>query len=216
MENLMSTDTRVRGFIQRYLLVLFLVNMTLVYAGKGTLRIASDMKDAYVYIDDSKRAMIGEGYTTLLLEEGEYMVKVEKTSDDNATIYRQSKKVFIGADVSVKFRFELLALASEEIALFESYKAGCNDENISKCLDLGYMYEKGQGVEENKREAFLLYEKSCKAKNYLGCSNLGYMYENAYGIEQNTSKALELYQASCENNNTLGCLNYGILGEKFL
>jgi len=199
-----------------WLTLLILFNITLLYAGKGTLWVASNMQGAYIYIDDTKRAMTGEGYSAILLEEGEYLVKVEKISDDKATIYRQSKKVFIGAESSVKFKFKLLAFKHTQIVLFDTYKLACSDENISICINLGYMYEKGQGIEQNHKQALHLYQKSCDANHSLGCSNLGYMYENGYGIEQNTSKALELYSVSCENNNTLGCRNYGILEENLI
>lgn len=198
------------------LIFLILLTSILLYSAKGTLWVASDTQGAYIYVNNEKRAMTGEGYSSLLLEEGEHLIKVEKISDDEVTIYRQSKKVFIGAESSVKFSFKLLALKGTQIALFESYKLGCNDENISICINLGYMHEKGQGTEQNHKQALHYYQKSCDANHSIGCSNLGYMYENGYGIEQNTSKALELYTVSCENNNTLGCRNYGILEEMIL
>jgi TPR repeat protein len=199
-----------------WLTLVFLLHITLVYAGKGTLWVASDKQGAYIYVNGEKKAMTGEGYSSILLEEGEYIVKVEKVSDNETRIYRKSKKVFIGAETSVKFRFNLLALKRTQIQLFDTYKAGCNDKNISTCINLGYMYEKGHGIEQSHKEALHLYQKSCDSNHSLGCSNLGYMYENGYAIEQNTSKALELYTLSCEKNNTLGCQNHKILKEIIL
>jgi hypothetical protein len=79
--------------------------MTL-YAGKGKLRIASDQQGAYVYVDGKKKAMTGEGFTSILLEEGEYMVKVAKPVDESFE-YAQSKKVFVGEDTSTKLTFKL-------------------------------------------------------------------------------------------------------------
>jgi hypothetical protein len=79
--------------------------MTL-YAGKGKLRIASDQQGAYVYVDGKKKAMTGEGFTSILLEEGEYMVKVVKPVDESFE-YAQSKKVFVGEDTSTKLTFKL-------------------------------------------------------------------------------------------------------------
>lgn len=205
-----------RRKIKVYLIFLLLVNSIVLYAEKGILWVASDMKGAYVYLNGEKKGMTGEGYSSIALEEGDYVVKVEKLSDDESTLYRKTKEVFIGAESSLYLKFNLFALKLVEIDLFNSYKEACNDENISHCINLGYMYEKGQGTEKNEREAFLLYQKFCEGNNMLACSNLGYMYEGGFGIEQNLSKALVLYTQSCEQNNTLGCENYKILEEVIL
>jgi WD40 repeat protein len=52
--------------------------------------------------------MVGEGYTSILLEEGEYTIKVQKNSSDGKWIYKASKKVFVGGDTSTKINFELI------------------------------------------------------------------------------------------------------------
>ena len=80
---------------------------TSLYASKGKIRIASQ-KGAYIYVDGKKKAMVGEGYTSILLEEGEYTIKVQKNSSDGKWIYKASKKVFVGGDTSTKINFELI------------------------------------------------------------------------------------------------------------
>jgi len=77
-----------------------------LYAGKGKIRVAADQQGAYVYVDGKKKAMTGEGFTSILLEEGEHTVKVEKPIDENY-VYVQSKKVFVGEDTSTKLTFKL-------------------------------------------------------------------------------------------------------------
>jgi len=74
---------------------------------KGKLRISADMKDIVVYINGKKKAEIGEGYTNILLPEGDYEVSVEKPSEDGKWIYRGMKKVFVGSDTSVKIDLEI-------------------------------------------------------------------------------------------------------------
>ncbi len=77
------------------------LGVSTLYAGKGKVRIASDDDGAYVYIDGKKKAMIGEGFTSILLDEGEYTIKVTKAMSEQ---YEKSisKRVFVGEDSSVK------------------------------------------------------------------------------------------------------------------
>jgi len=86
------------------LVPLFMVSS--LYAGKGKIRVASDHQGAYVYVDGKKKAMTGEGFSSILLEEGEYTVKVAKAIDEYFE-YAQSKQVFVGEDTSVKLNFTL-------------------------------------------------------------------------------------------------------------
>ena len=83
-----------------------LLMVTSLYAGKGKIRVASDQQGAYVYVDGKKKAMTGEGFSSILLEEGEYTIKVAKAIDENYE-YVQSKKVFVGEDTSTKLTFKL-------------------------------------------------------------------------------------------------------------
>ncbi|SFV91110.1 hypothetical protein MNB_SV-4-162 [hydrothermal vent metagenome] len=77
-----------------------------LYAGKGKIRVAADQEGAYIYVDGKKKAMTGEGFTSILLEEGEHNIKVAKDIDENYE-YVQSKKVFVGEDTSTKLSFKL-------------------------------------------------------------------------------------------------------------
>ena len=55
--------------------------VTSLYAGKGKIRVSSKPSGAYIYVDGKKKAMTGEGFTSILLEEGEHIIKVEKEGD---------------------------------------------------------------------------------------------------------------------------------------
>ena len=73
-----------------------------LYASKGKIRVSSDTKGAYIYVNDKKKAMVGEGFTSILLQEGEYTIKVEKIGTNGEWIYTASQKVFVGEDTSTK------------------------------------------------------------------------------------------------------------------
>ena len=55
---------------------------TSLYAGQGKLRVSSEPSGAYVYVDGKKKAMTGEGFTSILLEEGDHNIKVSKAITD--------------------------------------------------------------------------------------------------------------------------------------
>ena len=87
-----------------------------LYAGKGKIRVAADQEGAYIYVDGKKKAMTGEGFTSILLEEGEHTIKVVKPKDKYMG-YVAEKKVFVGEDTSTKIslKLQLDAIAIDKI-----------------------------------------------------------------------------------------------------
>jgi hypothetical protein len=63
---------------------------------------------------------------------------------------------------------------SDAITLFTK---ACNEGNAKGCLNLGSMYEHGEGVAQNKYEASTLYAQACRAHEALGCSNMALTYD---------------------------------------
>ena len=90
------------------IVVIMVLGVQALHAGKGKIRVASDMQGAYVYVDGKKKAMTGEGFTSILLEEGEHIVKVEYVHGSGLSALRQEKKIFVGGDSSIKLRFKLI------------------------------------------------------------------------------------------------------------
>jgi len=88
------------------IVVIMVLGVQALHAGKGKIRVASDKQGAYVYVNGKKKAMTGEGFSSILLEEGEYTIKVAKAIDEYSE-YAQSKQVFVGEDTSVKLNFTL-------------------------------------------------------------------------------------------------------------
>ena len=85
-----------------------------LYASKGKIRVASDTKGAYIYVNDKKKAMVGEGFTSILLQEGEYTIKVEKIGANGEWIYTASQKVFVGEDTSTKITLNTKKIATQK------------------------------------------------------------------------------------------------------
>ena len=85
----------------------------------------------------------------------------------------------------------------------ELFKKACDGENMRGCYNLGLMYEKGKGVEEDFSKAAQLYIKACDGGEVRGCYNLGLMYS--------FSKAAELFKKACDGGEMNGCRSLDII-----
>lgn len=116
--------------------ILFLM-MSSLFAGQGKIRVSSDQEGAYIYVNGKKKAiMTGEGFTSILLEEGEYMVKVTKEKNKYYD-YIASKKIFVGEDTSTKLKFKLkkglkLEVKAKWEAELEEYKKTISKRDVQK------------------------------------------------------------------------------------
>ena len=148
------------------LVPLFMVSS--LHAGKGKIRVASDKQGAYVYVNGKKKAMTGEGFSSILLEEGEYTIKVAKAIDEYSE-YAQSKQVFVGEDTSVKLNF---TLKQEMTAKGKALQAKKDASKLSRWqrsgevvtdTKLGLMWQDNSAAKSTKK-------KWKSAKSY--CKNL--------------------------------------------
>jgi TPR repeat protein len=84
-----------------------------------------------------------------------------------------------------------------------AYEQACDDGNSLACTNLGFIYERGEGVPKDLREAARLYKlgcrgSSCAAPNNLGCVNLGRFYRDGTGVDVDARRALQLFRDVCE------------------
>ena len=63
---------------------------------------------------------------------------------------------------------------SEAVVQFEK---ACDNGNAKGCFHLGTLYEKGDGVVQNKYKAVSLYTQACHGGEADGCSNIALMYD---------------------------------------
>ncbi len=89
-----------------FFLLSIIILSTNAIAKKGQVRISCDQEDAFVYINDKKKAIIGDGFTDIDLAEGEYTIIVKKDIDEYSE-YFASKTIFVGEDTSSKINMKL-------------------------------------------------------------------------------------------------------------
>jgi TPR repeat protein len=66
---------------------------------------------------------------------------------------------------------------------------------------LGFMYENGQGTEQNYEKAIEWYRKAAEQGHAQAQYNLGRMYLNGLGTDQDYTKAAEWYQKAAEQGD---------------
>ena len=88
--------------------------------------------------------------------------------------------------------------------------------NTEAQYNLAVMYEEGQGVEVNLKEAVFWYQKSAQSGFPLAENNLGRMYQYGYGVEQSYTKAFMWYSKAVEQGNITAKNNLALLYDKGL
>jgi uncharacterized protein len=85
----------------------------------------------------------------------------------------------------------------------------------SEQYNLGTMYEKGQGVPQDYKEAVKWWKLAAEPGLYMGHtsaqSNLGTMYENGKGVPQDYKEASKWYRLAAERGDDFGQHNLGRL-----
>jgi TPR repeat protein len=69
--------------------------------------------------------------------------------------------------------------------------------------NIGFCYEKGKGVRENKPNAFKWYRKAAEAEHAEAQYQVGKMYDEGEGVKENKSEAFKWYQKAAEKGKTL-------------
>jgi TPR repeat protein len=119
------------------------------------------------------------------------------------------------------------------VGILEQYDKGCNyDEqgkykeavkwyrkaaeqgHIEAQANLGVMYSKGRGVEQDYKEAVGWYRKAAKQGYARAQTNLGLRYEEGQGIEQDYKEAIKWYNKAAEQGHALAQTNLGIMYEE--
>ena len=97
----------------------------------GQIGITSDIKDAIIYIDGDKKGMTGDGYTTIIIEEGEHTVRIFKEKNEE-WFYEGSKEIFVGEKSSVKVKIDTETKPTEFRLARLAKKKKAEEERLAK------------------------------------------------------------------------------------
>jgi TPR repeat protein len=87
------------------------------------------------------------------------------------------------------------------------YEKGCEaDGSASACNNLGYLVERGEGVEQDLSRATALYERACRGDDRMGCTNFGLMI-----VDTDPEKALTVWKDTCDDGHGNACREASVL-----
>ena len=86
----------------------------------------------------------------------------------------------------------------------------CDNGQASRCTNLGYLYDNGQGVIQDHFQASGWYKNGCEKGDANGCFELGILYGNGKGLEQDYFQSAIWYQKACDLGSTGACNNLGV------
>ena len=87
--------------------------------------------------------------------------------------------------------------------------AQCGRQHAGSCVNLGFMYEDGEGVNKDKPKAAALYKQACDGADSGGCNELGAMYSDGSGVNKDEARAAALFKLACDGGSPYGCRNLG-------
>ena len=85
------------------------------------------------------------------------------------------------------------------------FDQACKGGDALGCSNLGFMFLKGKGGEQNKAQARALYNQACKGGDAAACYNLGVMFETGEGGPLGLARARELYDQACKGGVAQAC-----------
>jgi len=95
----------------------------------------------------------------------------------------------------------------------EMYRKAAEQGQAEAQFKLGQMYNKGQGVTQNRQKAVKWFRKAAEQGLTLAQYNLGVMYHHGLGITQNHQQALNWFRKAAEQGFSLAQYNLGVMYE---
>ena len=83
--------------------------------------------------------------------------------------------------------------------------------NADAMNDIGFMYERGQGVTKDNVEATKWYRKAAELGDAIGQTNLGIMYRDGRGVEKDYVEAVKWFRKAADQGHATGQLNLGYM-----
>ena len=94
---------------------------------------------------------------------------------------------------------------------FREFRALAEQGNASAQFNLGFMYDNGEGVSEDDRQAVFWYRKAAEQGDASAQYNLGLMYDNGEGVPEDDRLAAFWYRKAAKQGNASAQLNLGLM-----
>jgi len=92
-----------------------------------------------------------------------------------------------------------------------SLEKAANAGDTNAMVNLGFMYERGNGIPRNLAEAINWYGKAANAGNTYGMRNLGTLYRDGIGVAKNITEARRWFEKAIAGGNAEALNSLGLL-----
>jgi len=99
------------------------------------------------------------------------------------------------------------------IEAFPYFKKSAEQGHADAQFTLGYMYEYGQGVDQDYKQAVYWYRKLAEQGDADAQCNIGFMYDEGQGVDQDKKQAVYWYRKSAEQGLAEAQCNLGYMYE---
>jgi len=107
----------------------------------------------------------------------------------------------------------LLAAIQRALAASVSSQEASGAGDAEAMQYLGFLYDTGHGVTQNRAASALWYKKAASAGDAQAMTNLGVLYENGWGVAQDYRQARQWYEQAAAAGNAQAMTNLGVLFE---
>ena len=121
-------------------------------------------------------------------------IENEKEKEEIEIIYQKGKRCYNQGELSEAIKWFLIA---------------AEQGNAKAQNDLGFCYDKGEGVSQNYEEAARWYRKAAEQGQVYAQYNLALAYENGEGVSQNYEEAARWYRKAAEQGHADAQFNLG-------
>jgi TPR repeat protein len=150
--------------------------------------------------------MVAQFNLGLMYEEGQ---GVQQDFKQAAAWYRKATEQGDRSPCSVDAEAQRAALHAKQIDVLHRVLRVDPLSTSAQC-NLGYMYEQGQGVQQDFKQAVAWYRKAAEQGLADAQYNLGNMYHNGQGVQQDIKQAAAWYRKAAEQGIATAQYNLGI------
>jgi uncharacterized protein len=86
------------------------------------------------------------------------------------------------------------------------YSKACKNKNGKACMQLGWLYDNGLGVQQDPFKSVDLYTKGCNYGDGMSCNLIGQMYYQGRIVGNDDMKALGFFKKGCALNDSWACV----------
>ncbi len=138
-----------------------------------------------------------------LIRQGGVKINEEKITDPTLLMLRGCTHII--------YQVGKRHIVNVEIAVERGHEEAAQQGDALAQTNLGFMYAKGRGVEQDYTKAVSWYRKAAQQGDALAQANLGLMYVQGQGVEQDDEEAVSWYRKAAEQGDALAQTNLGLM-----